>query len=308
MDIELTTTERTELEQHEAVIERGLQKFYEVGMALLAIRANPKFYRQFGTFEDYCNQRFGLDYRRGKALLDAAEIVNNLKSDRTDQILPENEWTIRPLVQLESSEHSTVWQKAIEIAANGSVKRRHVEAAVQAIKQVEQGSQSRRVLHSSESNEWYTPRAYIDAVIILMGAIDLDPASSKQANETVGAADIFTIDDDGLTQDWYGRVFLNPPYGRDNGQENWSRKLVEEFAAGNVTEAVLLVNAVTDTKWFQRLWNYPICFTDHRISFYKSNGNEDRPTHGNAFVYLGTNTADFIRLFAPFGAIVQRIG
>jgi len=170
------------------------------------------------------------------------------------------------------------------------------------------GSQSRRILHSSESNEWYTPLRYIQAAQEVLGQIDLDPASSEVANETVRAVNYFAIDEDGLNQEWDGRVFLNPPYGRDSGQEDWSGKLIEEYEAGRVDEAVLLVNAVTDTKWFQRLWDYTICFVDHRISFDKPGGGQDRPTHGNVFVYFGKHQERFIRIFSQFGVIAQRIG
>ena len=57
-------------------------------------------------------------------------------------------------------------------------------------------------LKSSESVEWYTPKKYIEAARIVMGNIDLDPASSKMANEIVKAPAYFTRDDDpdGLNQ------------------------------------------------------------------------------------------------------------
>jgi hypothetical protein len=42
----------------------------------------------------------------------------------------------------------------------------------------------------------------------------------------------------GLAQPWTGRDFLNPPYGKQGGtsnQEIWTRKLIAEYQAGNVT-------------------------------------------------------------------------
>jgi hypothetical protein len=159
---------------------------------------------------------------------------------------------------------------------------------------------------SSASNEWYTPSDYVDAARELMGAIDLDPASNPLANETVQAARYFVQEDDGLAQTWYGRVFLNPPYGVTGGESNagvWARKLITEYRAGNVSEAVLLVNANTERKWFNPLWDFPICFTDHRIQFYTPDGVGAQPVDGNALVYLGMNVRGFVDVFSRFGEV-----
>lgn len=163
-------------------------------------------------------------------------------------------------------------------------------------------------LTSSESNEYYTPAKYLEAVRTLMGGIDLDPASNPEANQVVQAAQFYSQADNGFAHEWRGRVFLNPPYGYDAGdmsnQERWSARLIEQYEAGNVTEAILLVNAVTDRQWFQPLWKYPICFTDHRIRFYRPGGEPGTPVIGSVFVYFGANVIQFARVFCQFGAVV----
>lgn len=167
-------------------------------------------------------------------------------------------------------------------------------------------------LQMSESNEWYTPSTYVEAARALMGGIDLDPASNEFANQVIKAEKYYTIENNGFDKAWIGRVWLNPPYGRDGGdsnQELWSARLIEQYRAGITTEAVLLVNAVTDRKWFQPLWEYPICFTNHRIKFYNAETEAGQPTHGNALVYLGPSekTNEFFRLFSQFGVIARKL-
>lgn len=160
-------------------------------------------------------------------------------------------------------------------------------------------------LKASESNEWYTPARYVEAARRVLGGFDLDPASNPTANETVQATTFYTITDDGLTKDWRGRVWLNPPYGGMSGP--FAARLVEQFAAGSVTAAMLLVNAnSTDASWFQPLWDYLLCFTNHRINFVSPVGVESGSTHGSVFVYLGPDRDRFIQEFASLGAVMER--
>jgi hypothetical protein len=184
-------------------------------------------------------------------------------------------------------------------------------------------SPAQRAKHSSKSNEWFTPAVYIEAAREVLGEIDLDPASCEQANRVVKATRFYTKEDDGLKQPWSGRVYCNPPYGRTNGKSNlavWTEKLLAEYGAGNVTAAIMLVNAEPGTKWFQPLWWFPLCFTDHRIKFYTASGEPNAPTHSNCFVYLPprdvwagdyrpfTPAERFARVFNRFGACIDPNG
>lgn len=67
--------------------------------------------------------------------------------------------------------------------------------------------------HSSATNEHFTPAGYIIAARVLMGGIDLDPASNALANTIVGATSYFDKEMDGFNREWHGRVWLNPPGG-----------------------------------------------------------------------------------------------
>lgn len=164
-------------------------------------------------------------------------------------------------------------------------------------------------LNSSESPEWYTPARYLDAVRDVLGSIDLDPASCASANEVVQASRYFTADDDALDQPWNGTVFLNPPYGKSAPKSCalFIPKLVAEYEDGRTKAAITLTSAHgTETAWFRLLWEYVVCFTDHRVPYWTDGGEEAGPTFGSAFAYLGPDTDRFAERFAEFGVIVER--
>jgi len=165
--------------------------------------------------------------------------------------------------------------------------------------------------HVSEAageNEWYTPPEYIKAVREVMGGIDCDPASSEKANRTVKADTFFTIEDDGLSQKWSGRVFMNPPYAQPLiGQ--FSAAIVKKFKTGEIDEACILVNNATETVWFQSMAECggAICFPKTRIRFLDPAGNPSgSPLQGQAVIYLGKKSDVFCRVFGKFGTTWSR--
>ena len=158
---------------------------------------------------------------------------------------------------------------------------------------------------SQVSNEWYTPAEYLEAARRVLGGIDLDPASCATANQTVQAARYYTEDDDGLSQDWKGRVWLNPPYGGQAGA--FVTKLAESYQDGNVTAGIALITALTtDTNWFRPLWDHTLCFFYGRIRFDSEDGSGSSNTAGSIFVYLGPDRDRFQQEFERFGAVVER--
>ena len=170
-----------------------------------------------------------------------------------------------------------------------------------------------------KSNEWWTQFRYIEAAKLVLREIDLDPASCELANQTVRAARIYTKEQDGLRQPWCGRIWLNPPYSRDNmarGMESgdrpksimqtWIEKLISEYRRGNVHAAILLTKADPKQIWFQPLWDFPICFA-RRVYFNRPGLKPERMMFGTAFVYLGSDPERFIEVFSRFGRVVKAI-
>ena len=62
--------------------------------------------------------------------------------------------------------------------------------------------------------EWYTPPEIVGLARSAMGGIDLDPASNEWAQGWIKAATWYGEEQDGLAQEWAGRVWMNPPYSR----------------------------------------------------------------------------------------------
>jgi phage N-6-adenine-methyltransferase len=131
-----------------------------------------------------------------------------------------------------------------------------------------------------------------------LGSIDLDLASCAVANKTVQAKTYFSVEDDGLKHDWYGTVWLNPPYSSDL-LSRFVHKLVEHYLSGDVSQAVVLVNNATETKWFQKLVSIAsaIVFTNGRIKFDTVEGRKGSPLQGQVLIYAGSHSERFLESF-----------
>src|SRR6266705_65225 len=167
------------------------------------------------------------------------------------------------------------------------------------------------IAQPQKSNEWYTPVKYIEAARQVMGSIDLDPASCELANQTVRAARYYTQENNGLMHPWRGKVWLNPPFGRQNAPSKgfgggksimgiFVSKLVYEYEMENTSQAIALVTSKIDASWFSQLWQYPICFTTQRVLFDRPNQAREGHFFGTAFVYLGWNEQAFTEVFSKF--------
>lgn len=104
----------------------------------------------------------------------------------------------------------------------------------------------------------------------------------------------------GLLLPWAGRVYVNPPYGRDIVP--WIEKAMTE----PVEELILLVPAYTDTRWFRPLFAHSICFVHGRINFEKPDapGGSTRAPHPSVLVYRGPRAEKFATHFARLGTVM----
>jgi phage N-6-adenine-methyltransferase len=136
------------------------------------------------------------------------------------------------------------------------------------------------IVMSSAKDDWLTPPCIWKRAQQVMGGIDLDPCSNE-GEPNIPALIHFTKEDDGLSHPWYGpglqnalqaqlnpcTVFVNPPYNRSGDQGRFVRKLIWEMQQGHVSQAIVLIAARTDTRWFRLLVNYPRCFIWGRLKF-----------------------------------------
>lgn len=148
-----------------------------------------------------------------------------------------------------------------------------------------------------EECEWYTPPEILELVYKVM-SIDLDPASPWP--ETVLARKHYTKEMDGLRLPWRGRIFLNPPYGRSISK--WVDKFDSEWRIGNVRDAILLVPAKTDTKWFGKLAKLSsgICCWEGRIRFISPLGVKGTGTFASLFILCSEDRSLQNRFFEVF--------
>ncbi len=158
---------------------------------------------------------------------------------------------------------------------------------------------------STGDNEHYTPKDFLDKVRLFYGgAIDLDPCSNSKENPHTEALNNYTIEDDGLTKDWFGRVFVNPPYSRGN-LKFFVQKAIQQYDTFSDIEILLLVPYRTDTKWYHSLRGYMRCYIKGRLKFVNSKNKGNPAPFPSAIFYLGNREEQFRQIFGEIGEILK---
>ncbi len=321
----------------EKLIDKNIKAaWYQNGLILMKIRDERLYEKKYITFESYLETRWEFGQkRRGYQIINAADLTQKIafyqaeiltdkdeKSAQFVHFLPSLESHLRPLIDSlkTDSERIAVWQNVVydskgeEVKITAAFVQKKVDdfiASGEVIEDVEfetKGFTSATLATlNTGDEESYTPEKYLESARLVMGGIDLDPASNPMAQKNVNADIYYTQADDGLTKQWKGKVWMNPPYTA-RIINIFLEKLVGHFENNEVTEAIVLTNNNTDTSWFHKSAQQAsaICFTAGRINFLKRDGSTSSPTNGQSFFYFGNNPEVFNKEFSQYGLVMVK--
>lgn len=143
--------------------------------------------------------------------------------------------------------------------------------------------------HDADTHTWLTPPHIIEA----LGPFDLDPCAAPEPRPWPTARTHWNRQDNSLNRDWFGRVWLNPPYGNYVG--HWMKRLAEHGCG------TALIFARTETRvFFETVWERAtaVRFFRGRLNFYRPDGTHppDSKNAGAPSVLVAYGEADAERL------------
>lgn len=122
------------------------------------------------------------------------------------------------------------------------------------------------------SDEYATPPEIWRPISNAIGGFDLDPCSGAESQPI--APERYTKEEDGLSQGWFGKVWMNPPFGDRSGpgtssRGEWLHKARNEISKDSVELVVALLPVDTSTSWFHDhiVPADTICFLSSRPQF-----------------------------------------
>lgn len=153
---------------------------------------------------------------------------------------------------------------------------------------------------STKSVEWYTPKWIFDE---LKTSFDLDPASPTDFLTYVPAKTKYTKAINGLSREWKGYVWLNPPYGSDT--KIWMERMIKH------NNGIAFVFSRTDAEWMQKAMknSTAILFFAGRIAFVPGAENlhkKSRTGAGSCMLAFGERAKNDILRLSHKGTLVRR--
>lgn len=160
------------------------------------------------------------------------------------------------------------------------------------------------VSDAPQVQDYYTPDNLIQAAREAMGGIDLDAASHYLANRKHRIPDYFHTGRSAFANDWYGRVWLNPPYGNNLP---WFERIIHYVKAGDITDLCMLSPTWAFTA--QQAGPFMDLVTAHVLlsptpKFWGNKEGKTGVNHPHSIVYIGERVDEFCAAFAPHGIVM----
>lgn len=121
------------------------------------------------------------------------------------------------------------------------------------------------------STVWLTP----PEILAALGRFDLDPCAAPEPRPWATADRHITLPEDGLRAEWHGRVWCNPPFGREASR--WLARMADH---GN---GIALIPARTETAMFySTVWAHAeaVLFMRGRPHFHRPDGSRAAANSG----------------------------
>ena len=150
-----------------------------------------------------------------------------------------------------------------------------------------------------------SPSLLMAGVRLTLGILDLDPCSSDEGQDRVGASDWFTREQDGLRHAWRGSCYVFPPPAQAPA---FAAKLLNEMTAGRVEKAAFLAPACLAEDWAVRLMTSlrfsGLAVERERMQYDVEGGS---PVHAGKVMGLylfGVDPASLFEFFDPWGVVL----
>ncbi len=140
------------------------------------------------------------------------------------------------------------------------------------------------------THTWLTP----PEILAALGTFDLDPCACPLPRPWSTAETMWTRDDGPLRRDWFGRVWLNPPFGPKPLVSSFMRRMVQHG------RGTCLLFARTETEvFFEAVWERAaaILFLKGRPHFHHQDGRRAGANSGApvSLIAYGQDDADRLR-------------
>ena len=157
--------------------------------------------------------------------------------------------------------------------------------------------------------EALSPSLLMAGVRLTLGILDLDPCSSDEGQDRVGASDWFTREQNGLRQAWRGSCYVFPPPAQAPA---FAAKLLNEMTAGRVEKAAFLAPACLAEDWAVRLMTSPrfsgLAVERERMQYDVEGGSPMQAGKVMGLYLFGVDPASLFEFFDPWGVVLTPAG